>query len=99
MVFEITEYEYLRRICMRATGDVTGLAIWTFREAVNSHTQITIDWDVTTMKVWMNCLGLLLRPLFIYNHGGIMRSGERGLNAYLASSRPATAAGIRKQSF
>jgi len=46
-------------------------------------TQITIRWDVSTERAWMNATAFLLRPAFAWAHTRVMAEGERGLRAAL----------------
>ncbi|MDP1646456.1 MAG: hypothetical protein Q8L71_13355 [Thiobacillus sp.] len=71
-----------------ASGDVEGQGRWTFT-ADGRVTRVRFDWQVRTTSVWMNLLAPLARPLFRWNHDGIMRCGgealARRLNARLAT--------------
>lgn len=72
-----------RQVLLRATGDLVGTADVGL-EPVGQHTRVEIDWDVRTTRAWMNALGPVLARPFAASHAAVMRSGERGLTAYLA---------------
>jgi hypothetical protein len=74
----------LKQVTLHTDGDIRGSVICWLSET-DGHTNIKIDWQVTTTKTWMKYLAPLLNPLFIYNHHAVMRSGERGLRNYLQS--------------
>lgn len=71
-----------------ASGDVEGRGRWTFTTD-GRVTHVRLDWQVRTTSAWMNLLAPLARPVFKWNHDGIMRRGgealARRLNARLAS--------------
>lgn len=71
-----------------ASGDVEGRGRWTFTTD-GRVTSARFDWQVRTTSVWMNLLAPLARPVFKWNHDGIMRCGgealARRLNARLAT--------------
>ncbi len=71
-----------RQITLHSDGDLRGTVTCQLGEKAG-RTTIEIDWRVQTTKAWMNYLTPLLRPVFIYNHHAVMRSGERGLRYYL----------------
>ena len=72
------------RIEGRATGDLEGLGIWTFRHEAGV-TLARYDWRVDVTEPWMRHLAPLLEPVFKWNHGVVMRRGYRGLCGYLAA--------------
>ncbi|BGE85502.1 MULTISPECIES: hypothetical protein [Methylosinus] len=37
------------------------------------------DWRVNVSKSWMSALAPILKPVFAWNHGVVMRRGETGL--------------------
>lgn len=73
----------------RARGELDGLGRWTLTPD-GSATRVRYDWQVALTKPWMRRLALLLRPVFAWNHGVVMDSGRKGLEALLARR------GIRK---
>ncbi|GAA1216733.1 SRPBCC family protein [Kitasatospora nipponensis] len=69
------------------SGDLVGWSRWTVRPA-GSGSRAVFEEDVRPGKPLMRRLALPARPLFLANHALMMRSGERGLRAQLAGSRP-----------
>ena len=71
-----------------ASGDLQGCGRWTF-STDGRVTRARFDWQVRTTTAWMNLAGPLARPLFRWNHDGIMRCGgealARALDAHLAA--------------
>jgi hypothetical protein len=61
-----------------AVGDLVGQGIWRLRQ-VDEITDVRYDWEVRTTKWWMNFLAPLARPLFDWNHAGVMKAGEEAL--------------------
>lgn len=72
------------RVLLRASGDLVGTADVTLEPVDPALTRVEIDWDVRTTRAWMNALGPVLARPFAASHAAVMRSGERGLTAYLA---------------
>ncbi|WP_405655159.1 SRPBCC family protein [Streptomyces sp. RK9] len=64
------------------TGDLDGWARWTLT-AVDGGTRARYDQEVDVRKALMRRLAVPGRPLFLVNHALMMRSGRRGLVAYL----------------
>lgn len=60
-----------------ASGELEGVGVWRLFEG--QGTAVTYDWRVRTTKRWMNALGPLPRPAFIWNHDLVMRQGGVGL--------------------
>jgi hypothetical protein len=73
----------LKQVTLHSDGDIEGTVVCRLKEKTAGQTNVKIDWQVMTTKAWMNYLAPLLKPLFIYNHHAVMRSGERGLRNYL----------------
>jgi hypothetical protein len=63
-----------------ADGELIGRGIWRLRQ-VDEITDVRYDWEVRTTKWWMNLLAPLARPLFTWNHAGVMKAGEEGLRS------------------
>jgi hypothetical protein len=82
---EVTRIAPDRLIEGRAFGELDGMGTWTFAE-VGGVTTATYDWRVDVGKAWMRALAPLLRPVFAWNHGVVMRRGEQGLAQKLAAS-------------
>lgn len=70
------------------TGDLEGFARFELRAAPYG-TLMRYDQEVEVRKPLMRRLAVLARPLFIANHAAMMRSGERGLRAYVSRRDPA----------
>ncbi|ARX82176.1 polyketide cyclase [Streptomyces alboflavus] len=64
------------------TGDLDGWARWTLT-AADGGTRARYDQEVDVRKALMRRLAVPGRPLFLVNHALMMRSGRRGLVAYL----------------
>jgi hypothetical protein len=60
-----------------ASGELEGVGVWRLYEG--RGTAVTYDWRVRTTKRWMNALGPLPRPAFVWNHDLVMRQGGVGL--------------------
>jgi hypothetical protein len=48
---------------------------------------VRYDWWVHTNRTWMNALAPLLRPVFQWNHGAVMREGGAALARRLDARR------------
>lgn len=70
-----------------ATGELEGTGSWQF-STQNGITTVTCVWNVETNIKWMNALAFLLKPLFRYNHGLVMKHGARALAAKLNAPLP-----------
>lgn len=75
---EVTKIEPLARIEARAVGELDGLGIWTLWSE-RGRTIVRYDWNVDVTRPWMRLLAPLLRPVFAWNHGVVMRRGEAEL--------------------
>ncbi|HEY5442822.1 MAG TPA: hypothetical protein VIJ68_04750 [Candidatus Saccharimonadales bacterium] len=73
-----------QEVILHADGDLRGSVSCRLSES-NGQTKIDIDWRVETTKPWMNRLAFALRPIFVWSHHAVMRSGERGLHRHLAA--------------
>ncbi|MBI3898313.1 MAG: SRPBCC family protein [Gammaproteobacteria bacterium] len=69
-----------------ANGDLDGTGRWQLR-TVEGSTLVRYEWRVKADKAWMKALAPLLRPLYVWNHNGVMAAGEEGLRNYLRSRR------------
>jgi len=76
-----------------AFGDLEGHGRWRLSRQ-GSKTIVRYGWDVRVTKPWMDRVATLARPVFEWNHHGVMRAGGEGLARYLAHSAadPLTAA-------
>jgi hypothetical protein len=84
IVVEIEAVEAVRhqRLRGRSRGQLEGEGVWLLR-AEDGCTDVTYVWRVRLVKRWMRSLAPVLAPVFRWNHDGIMRAGEAGLNRHL----------------
>lgn len=68
---EATEVDPPHRLHSVVHGELTGTGTYHLNEQ-NGITRIRFDWNVRTTKRWMNLLGPLGRPLFVWAHHRIM---------------------------
>jgi hypothetical protein len=81
-----TVVETHSRIEGTAMGELEGQGVWTFSEEEDeSMTHVRYDWSVVANKPWMKLLAPVARPLYRWNHDAVMRAGEQGLRARLAT--------------
>ena len=66
----------------RLEGDLAGSSQWTVT-ADGAGALAVFDEDVEVGKAMLRAAGRLLRPALRFNHDLMMRSGEKGLRAYL----------------
>ena len=78
----ITDLVAGRRIEVASTGDLSGTGRVDLA-GDDATTDITIHWDVSTERAWMNATALVLRPAFAWAHARVMAEGERGLRTAL----------------
>lgn len=79
-----TRIEPMSLIEGRAEGELSGLGRWTLMPK-DGATQARYDWMVDVTKPWMRMAAPILRPVFAWNHGAVMRWGEEGLARKLAA--------------
>ena len=82
---EVTRVQRPHLIEGRATGELDGFGTWRLYEG-SEGVAVVYDWRVHTTKRWMNALGPLLRPAFVYNHDLVMRQGGVGLASELGAT-------------
>jgi hypothetical protein len=68
----------------RAGGDLNGTGRWDLKP-VEGGTDVRYEWRVSADKPRMRLLAPLLRPMYVWNHGGVMQAGRDGLVRYLAA--------------
>jgi uncharacterized protein YndB with AHSA1/START domain len=73
----VTRVEPGRLIEGHATGELEGVGTWRLYDGPG--TAVVYDWHVRTTPTWMNLVGPLARPVFVWNHDCVMRQGARGL--------------------
>lgn len=81
---QTTRIERPRRIEGSASGDLSGRGSWRLRN-LGGRTLVRYEWRVRADKPWMRWLAPLLRPVFVWNHHGVMRAGREGLLRELAA--------------
>ena len=75
------------RVTVEVSGDLRGDGCCQFSyHPDQAQTQVIFYWHVQTCKPWMNWLTTLTRPVFIWNHGRVMKQGELGLISHLSRS-------------
>lgn len=84
MLLTITRVESGRTIAADSGGDLRGSGRVVVHPIGPTASVVTIHWDVTTSRVWMNVTARALRPLFTWAHARVMQHGERGLRQALA---------------
>jgi hypothetical protein len=62
----------------QAEGELDGTGTWHLSE-IGGVTNMRYDWRVRTTKPWMRVAAPLARPIFGWNHHGVMRAGGEGL--------------------
>lgn len=83
------QYELVGRLVRRPdviVVDSTGDLVGTGRMELHEHagaTTATLDWQVSTSRRFMQLLGPLVRPGFVWNHNQLMRRGAAGLARHL----------------
>ncbi|KON80185.1 SRPBCC family protein [Azoarcus sp. PA01] len=84
IVTRVTRIEPFRLIEGRVDGDLEGVGRCHLgRDA--PFTTVRYEWQVHTVRRWMNRLGLLAKPLFRWNHVAMMHAGGVGLARHLGS--------------
>jgi uncharacterized protein YndB with AHSA1/START domain len=83
LLMRTTKIELMRLIEVEASGELRGIGQWTFAPD-GDGTRLRYDWRVAVEKPWMRLAAPLLRPVFAWNHGVVMRWGEQGLARRLA---------------
>lgn len=82
----VTEIRPCHFITVEVAGDLQGSGCCQLAyQPAATMTQVVFQWNVQTCKPWMNCLTVLTRPIFAWNHGRVMKRGEQDLIRYLAT--------------
>ena len=76
--FEILRVERPHVLEGRASGELAGTGAWRVYESPLG-TASTWEWNVATMKRWMNAFGPAARAAFEWNHHRIMGWGAEGV--------------------
>jgi uncharacterized protein YndB with AHSA1/START domain len=74
----VTRFEPPHHFEGQVSGELSGVGAWRLFDGP-AGTVALYSWDVSTTRAWMNRLGPLARPAFVWNHGYVMRQGARGL--------------------
>ena len=74
----VTRIEKPRLLEGTAAGELDGTGTWHLSESGGVVT-VRYDWRVRTTKPWMRFVAPLARPVFAWNHHGVMRAGGEGL--------------------
>ena len=84
LAFEVTatRIEKPRLLEGASKGELDGTGTWRLAER-DGVTTVCYDWRVRTTKPWMRLMAPLLRPVFAWNHHGVMRAGGEGLTRRL----------------
>lgn len=73
----VTRVERPHLIEGTATGELEGTGTWRLYEG--RGTAAVYEWRVHTTRAWMNLLGPVARPAFVWNHDIVMRKGAEGI--------------------
>jgi hypothetical protein len=75
-----------RSITAEVTGDLVGRGecSLTYQEE-EAATELIFIWNVSLAKSWMKWLSGVARPVFVWNHERVMKSGEEGMIRHLAA--------------
>jgi hypothetical protein len=65
-----------------ALGELAGTGRWMLSSS-DGVTAVRYQWNVRVTKPWMVVLAPLARPVFEWNHNGVMRAGGEGLSKHL----------------
>ena len=67
----------------KASGDLVGEGCWRLADSTHG-TDVEYLWSVELDKPWMQFIAPLARPVFEWNHHGVMAAGESGLRGFLS---------------
>ena len=86
MVFEVraTRIEKCVAIEGAVQGDLEGVGRWHFISE-GAVSVVQYEWHVRSTRLWMNLIAPFARPMFIHNHGILMRQGAEGLARQLGA--------------
>lgn len=74
-----------RSVAVEVAGDLIGSGSCSIAYQENeAATELIFVWNVSLAKPWMQRMAKVARPLFVWNHGRVMKSGEQGLIRHLA---------------
>lgn len=75
--------EPLRLIEGQATGDLSGVGLWTLDPAGEGAVDVGFRWEAWLERRWLAALPFAVAPLFAWNHFVVMRGAARGMSGHL----------------
>ncbi|MBA2506193.1 MAG: SRPBCC family protein [Thermoleophilaceae bacterium] len=78
----VTRSERPRVIEGHTDGELRGGGVCTLSEPAGG-TLVSYAWNVATTRGWMNALAPAARPVFVWNHDHVMRTGGEGIGRLL----------------
>jgi Polyketide cyclase / dehydrase and lipid transport len=75
---ELVAADLPHRWTIRASGDLTGIGVWTLSEA-DGWVEAVYDWRVSADRPLFRLLAPIMAPVFAWNHRWAMARGEEGL--------------------
>lgn len=80
MVFEVRATRIDKCVAIEGAvqGDLEGVGRWHFISE-GTVSVVQYEWHVRSTRLWMNLIAPFARPMFIRNHGILMRQGAEGL--------------------
>ncbi|UXI69785.1 SRPBCC family protein [Tahibacter amnicola] len=92
LVTHVVEVVPQSRLRASASGDLRGEGRWSLADT-RTGTAVEYLWRVELEKRWMQRIARLARPVFEWNHQGVMAAGERGLTRHLRTDLLAPVSG------
>ena len=84
----VTEIRRYQSVVVEVAGDlIGGGSCMIIAHGSESETELVFNWNVKLVKPWMKLLAGVARPLFVWNHQRVMKSGEQGLIRHLSGDR------------
>ncbi|HVR33344.1 MAG TPA: hypothetical protein VMS74_11645 [Acidimicrobiia bacterium] len=65
-------------ILVESSGDLTGFGLFVYRPS-DDGVHLSFTWLVETPRWWMNLIGPMARPIFVWNHDHLMTNFGEGL--------------------
>ena len=69
-----------KELRLKSSGDLEGMGLLTLIEE-GDLTRVKYIWQVSTTGLWINVLGIFLKPLLIWSHNKAMDSGYKALKS------------------
>jgi carbon monoxide dehydrogenase subunit G len=85
---ECTEVRPQRLLRGRARGALVGEGVWELQPS-GAGTAVRYTWRAELAARWMRVAAPVLAPVFRWNHGCVMRSGEEGLRRLMQAAHAA----------